>query len=147
MKIAISGKRDICENARGVIEKTLREILTSRSDVEAIIFGGARGTDTFALECAYKIRGDLKVPELIVIVPFKINKQPREAREAIERYADRVIELDQPFSKGGYFKRNEEMVKMADLLIAFWDRKDGGTWNTIKTARKSGKEIKIVEVL
>ncbi len=148
MKIAISGKRDISEEARWVIGKTLTEILTSRNDVEAIIFGGARGTDTVALECAYKIKQELNMTfELVVVVPFKVDKQPREAREAIERYADRVIELNLPLSKGGYFKRNEEIVKMADLIIAFWDRKDGGTWHTIKTARKFGKEIKIVDVL
>lgn len=147
MKIAITGTRDVTPEGRKKIEDALAEIITSRDDIEAIIFGGARGTDTIALEIAHKIRQDTnKVFELVVVVPFKINKQPREAREAIEKYADRLIELDQPFSMGGYLKRNQEMVRMADLVLAFSDKRDGGTTHTIDIARKFRKEIKVFEL-
>lgn len=147
MKIAITGTRNVAPEGRELIRKALSEIITSRNDIEAIIFGGARGTDTVALECAYEIREEQKRNfELIVVVPFKIEKQPREAQEAILKYASRVIELSLPFSMGGYHKRNEEMVKMADMILAFWDRKDGGTSHTIERARKHGKEIKVIKL-
>jgi uncharacterized phage-like protein YoqJ len=147
MKIAITGTRNINPERQALIEKTLTEIITSRNDIEAIIFGGAKGTDTIALECAYKIKQEQqKNFELVVVIPFIIDKQPREARDAIKRCAERLIELKLPYSKGGYLKRNEEMVKMADLLIAFRDKNDGGTSNTIENARKFKKEIQIIEV-
>ncbi len=147
MKIAITGTRDVAPGGRELIKRALNEVIASRNDIEAIIFGGARGTDTVALECAYEIKREMQRNfELIVVVPFKIEKQPRAAQDAILKYATRVIELNLPFSMGGYHKRNEELVKMADLILAFWDRKDGGTSDTIERARKHGKEIKVIEL-
>lgn len=147
MRIAITGTRNVTPEGRDLIKRVLSEVIASRNDIEAIIFGGARGTDTVALECAYEIRVEQKRNfELIVVVPFKIEKQPRAAQDAILKYANRVIELNLPFSMGGYHKRNEEIVKMADMILAFWDRKDGGTSHTIERARKHGKEIKVIEL-
>ena len=38
--------------------------------------------------------------------------------------------------------RNQYMVDNSDLVLAIWNGKEsGGTWNTIKYARKQGKKI------
>ncbi len=47
------------------------------------------------------------------------------------------------FGKSAGFKRNEEMAKNADMLIAFWDGKSRGTDHMIKCAIKLGLEVHI----
>jgi hypothetical protein len=40
--------------------------------------------------------------------------------------------------------RNEEMAKVGDMLIAFWDGKSKGTKNMIQLAKKHGLIIEII---
>ncbi|HCC34140.1 MAG TPA: hypothetical protein DEQ02_00285 [Ruminococcaceae bacterium] len=43
-------------------------------------------------------------------------------------------------------KRNEEIIAYADLVIAFWDFDSKGTQNSIASAIKAGKPVKIIEL-
>lgn len=43
------------------------------------------------------------------------------------------------------YRRNEEMAKVADCLVAFWDGKSSGTRHMIETMRKLGKPVRIVK--
>lgn len=45
--------------------------------------------------------------------------------------------------KAGYI-RNEQMVKNADALVAFWDGKSKGTKHMIDTAEKHGLPTRII---
>ena len=42
--------------------------------------------------------------------------------------------------------RNEQMVKKADCVIAFWDGKSRGTKNLIHLAKNHGKDLHIVHI-
>ncbi len=43
--------------------------------------------------------------------------------------------------------RNEYMVNKSDSVIAVWDGvEEGGTWYTVKYARKNGKTVNVIEV-
>ena len=48
------------------------------------------------------------------------------------------------YGKSAGFRRNEEMAKEADALVAFWDGKSKGTGHMIQTMLKLGKRVKIV---
>ena len=48
------------------------------------------------------------------------------------------------YGKYAGFRRNEEMAKVADALIAFWDGKSKGTKHMIDTMKKLGKPVRIV---
>jgi hypothetical protein len=48
------------------------------------------------------------------------------------------------YGRGAGFKRNCQMAKYADALIAFWDGKSRGTRHMINTATKKGIQVKIV---
>lgn len=48
------------------------------------------------------------------------------------------------YGKGAGYKRNEEMAKYSDCLIAFWDGKSKGTKHMIDLAKMHGLKIKIV---
>lgn len=47
------------------------------------------------------------------------------------------------YGKSAGPKRNEEMSKIGDYFICFWDGKSKGTKSMINYARKTGKPIKI----
>lgn len=42
--------------------------------------------------------------------------------------------------------RNRDIVRMADVVVTFWDGVSRGTGNTIDLASKAGKKVIVVEV-
>jgi hypothetical protein len=48
------------------------------------------------------------------------------------------------YGKSAGYKRNEEMAKYADALIAFWDGKSKGTKHMIDLANRYGLKTKVV---
>ena len=48
------------------------------------------------------------------------------------------------YGKGAGVKRNEEMAKYAEVLIAFWDGKSKGTKSMIDLAKRYGLKVKVV---
>ncbi len=47
------------------------------------------------------------------------------------------------FGKSAGPKRNEEMARIADFVICFWDNESKGTKSMIELAKKHGKPVKI----
>lgn len=50
------------------------------------------------------------------------------------------------YGRGAGFIRNAEIIKNSDFVFAFWDGKSKGTLNSINTAKKLNKKIKIIKV-
>lgn len=50
------------------------------------------------------------------------------------------------FGKAAGFKRNDEMAKSADALIAIWNGSSGGTKHMIETAKRHGLKVSIYVV-
>jgi len=74
----------------------------------------------------------------------------RGADKLGEKYAiDRLLVLKEfpadwnTFGKSAGYRRNEQMAKYADALIAFWDGKSKGTEHMINLAKKYNLKIKI----
>lgn len=84
-------------------------------DWTKIISGGAPGVDTFAKNWA------------------KDNDIPIE-----------IIRPKDPKVKSDYFKRNIEIVKKADKVVAFWDKSSKGTAFTVEFAIEVGKPVFIL---
>ena len=67
-----------------------------------------------------------------------------------ERYAKekgltlKQLPADWTKGKSAGYKRNEEMAKYADALIAFWDGKSKGTGHMIDLAKKYNLKVKVV---
>jgi hypothetical protein len=49
-----------------------------------------------------------------------------------------------PSTSGNYLKRNIEMVKLSDEVLAFWDGFSYGTAHTIATAVSLGKPARVI---
>lgn len=141
MIVAFTGIRDLAVASWPDVELAVLEAVGDGAT--ELRFGGARGADTVALAVAcsaHVLR--------CVIVPFQIKSQPRDAVRVIEQCADEVHELNLPPSKGAYIKRNRELVRGADLVVAFTDgRTGGGTAATIELAHRSGVPVRIVDVV
>lgn len=97
----------------------LTECLKEYKDISLIISGGAQGTDTLARNYAESNN-----------IPYK------EIKPDYNKYPGRYAPI----------KRNEEIVRAADRLIAFWDMKSPGTKSAIKFAKKHRLQIKVISV-
>jgi predicted Rossmann fold nucleotide-binding protein DprA/Smf involved in DNA uptake len=116
MKIAIVGSRTYPQLK--LVEWFVRDIPLG----VVIVSGGADGVDAAAIEYA-KRRG----------METREHMPNLEGCKAKHEYAER------------YYARNQKIVDDCDLLVAFTERDSGGTWDTIKRARKAGKPLKIVK--
>jgi predicted Rossmann fold nucleotide-binding protein DprA/Smf involved in DNA uptake len=146
VNIAISGTRNISADDLVIIKETMGKILLEHP--EEILFGGARGVDTVALMEAFQARKDARLPRLNVIVPWRLVDQPAEARERARACADEIVELKaaSKLDMGAYARRNQELVKRADKLVAFWDGLSHGTGMTIDMAREKGIPVQVVKI-
>lgn len=85
-------------------------------DTKTIISGGAKGIDTLAAKYA-KERG----LQFIEILP-DYNK----------------------FGRGAPLRRNNDIIDLAQVVLAFWDGKSKGTQYVIERCRKLGKKCTVI---
>ena len=83
--------------------------------VTQIVSGGAKGVDQCAREYARKM--DIPLLEFLPEYP--------------------------KYGRAAPIRRNEEIVRSADLVLAFWDGKSRGTMYTVRFARKMGVKVQI----
>ncbi|MBO5653473.1 MAG: hypothetical protein J6S44_04600 [Clostridia bacterium] len=103
-----------------VVSRSIRDFDLSPhvpEGVEVIISGGANGIDTLAEEYADRNR----ISKMIL--------RPDYAR----------------YGKGAPLKRNEEMVRLADVVLVIWDGVSRGTKYTVDYAEKQGKKVILVK--
>lgn len=88
-------------------------------DTTEIVSGGATGVDTSARE--YAVRNQIKLTEFL----------PDYKR----------------YGRGAPIVRNMEIIKHADLVLAFWNGKSRGTQHVIDECRRLGVPINVYCVL
>jgi len=117
MKVAIVGNRIgwECENVLAYIYSKLSE-MGFDYDCDELVSGGAVGVDSFAQEFA-RLYG----VKFVIMYPTGDLPSP-------EKYHD----------------RNRRIVDYSDTIIAFQNRKMGGTQYTINYAKKKGKTVIII---
>ena len=103
--------------SRGLSVDNLGDYLPEGTD--EIVSGGAKGIDTCAAEFAHE--NNIKLTEFL----------PDYKR----------------FGRGAPLKRNITIIEYADTVLAFWDGKSKGTAFVIDSAKKLGKEIRVIELL
>lgn len=115
MRLIVAGSRT-CDDWELV--KTTLDRLTRRLDKKKLVVlsGGAKGADKLGERWAF---------------------------ESMVGYEVYRADWDK-YGKAAGMKRNAEMVKAADVLIAFWDGKSPGTEAIIDMAYKQGLKVKVV---
>ncbi len=99
--------------SRDISIKNLGDFLPE--DVDEIVSGGARGVDKCAKDFA--VKNGIKFTEFL----------PEYKR----------------YGKSAPLKRNDKIIKYADIVYAFWNGRSPGTKYVIDKCNKSGKEIRI----
>ena len=120
MNIIIAGSRNINMKHEDFNAKIDHLLQNCKEQVE-IVSGRARGADRMGER--YAAENGLKVH----LFPAEWNTM-------------------RGFDKAAGYKRNEEMAKFSDALIAFWDGKSRGTKHMIDLAHKHGLRVRIVRV-
>lgn len=88
----------------------VEQLVASLPEEVVVVSGGARGVDTWAIEAAKR----------------------RDMRTL-------VLPADwQRYGKSAGMRRNTELVRIVNIVHAFWDGKSRGTQHTIELARESG---------
>jgi len=120
-RIIVAGSREFTDYA--LLDRKLTHVLQRLTpDDTAIVSGLARGADLMGKRWAEEHGFD--------VLPFPANWYPRGKEGGLDRRA-------------GYI-RNEEMLKVATHLVAFWDGQSPGTSNMIDIARKKGIKVVVV---
>ena len=102
--------------SRGIIVEELEKYIPQNA--EEIVSGGARGVDTCAAEYA--------------------RSHGKQLTEFLPDYSR--------FGRGPPYKRNEERVKYADEILAFWDGKSKGTEYVIRYAKSQNKRVTVINM-
>lgn len=133
------------------LKKTLFDTVEAvyESGFRRFICGMAEGCDLYFCEAVLLLREEHPDVSLEAAVPFAGQAERWGAAEQA-RYedllsrCDTVTVLQEHYSPGCMMKRNRYMVDHADLIIACYDGKTGGTLNTLRYAIE--RDVQIVHL-
>lgn len=133
--VAFTGPEDVGYEAYDYIEHTIRNL----PRFTCYVSGGAYGVDSFAALIAYR-----KFPDAEHKIYYPDDEGNRYNKRLVQVLGRRPNVCIRGI-KGGYMKRNDALVKAADILVAFpetsTEQLRSGTWATIRRARTSGVPV------
>ena len=141
-----TGHRDAGEEFRGVLECAVLELINS--GVDTFIAGGAVGFDMIAAETVLEIKADYPHIRLLLYLPCRNHSAKWSAEDCtrldvIINNADEVRYItDGEYADGCMKRRNAAMVRDAHYCIAWFDRRIGGTSQTVAIANKCGCAVR-----
>ncbi len=109
--------------------------------------GMAMGFDVISAETVLAVKNAFPTPlELICVLPFKnqnynFNGDWKGRFDSVLQKCDETIILSEKYHTGCYQERNIYMVDNSDYVITWYDGQKGGTENTVKYAKKIGRQI------
>ena len=117
MKVIIAGSRDITDVQ--VVAEATREAHKAGIRITQVVSGGAHGVD--------------RIGEYL-------------AQQTLHCRVARFIPDWNRYGKSAGYRRNAEMSRYADALVAVWDGSSHGTRHMIETMRSLGKLVYVKEV-
>ena len=139
MRVTFFGHADFFEEER--YEEILLNLLEEKCNGKEVSFYlGENGTfDRFAYTCAKKYKSKHPTAKLIFVTPY-IEQAYLSARAPSydETVFPNIESTPYPYRIP---KRNEYMVKSADLIITYVKRETGGAYKTLKFAKKENKPV------
>lgn len=113
------------------------------------ISGGAMDVDTWAVEAVLKLKEKhswilLEMVSLFDDQAKSWTVEYRQRHDSLFKKADIVTATSNSFYRGCYHKRNRYMVDNADVVLACFDGKAGGTEVTMDYAEKNEVPVMIL---
>ena len=124
--------------------KILKELLNTKEYVDFLV--GRNGEfDIFVSSSIRKVRKELWDcnSSLILILPY-ITMDYEHNKNSYEEYYDEIQVCHKSLAthyKSAIQTRNREIVDKSDLVVCYIEKNNGGAYQTIKYALKSGKQI------
>lgn len=144
------GYNEDCEKCKEFKTKLLNLVFEcSKIGFDTFISGVALGFDTFACDSVLFAKNKFPQIELMLAIPCK--NQPEKWGEVDKKRYEDILSRANPFYvstnyyQGCFIKRNHFMVDKADLVIACFDGKKGGTKSTVDYALKKRKNILFIK--
>lgn len=114
--------------------------------VDHFICGMADGCDLYFCEAVLRLKADHPEVFLEAAVPFpgqadNWSNVEKDRYDSFLGACDKITLLQEEYTPGCMMKRNRYMVDHADLIIACYDGKPGGTLNTLRYAIEKGIQI------
>jgi hypothetical protein len=145
----------------GLPDAVRREVAAALAAGKKIVTGGALGVDYWATETALSIdQARLKVilPTSLAVYAAHYRRRATERVIPAEQAEDLIRQLETVARAGGlvehperpqvvdvttYYLRNQDVVDMADELVAFQVNASGGTQDTVDRARLKGIPVTV----
>lgn len=122
-------------------------LILAKEDCRTFYCGMAMGFDIIAAETVLAVKNAFSEPlRLICVLPFKNQSYnfPDDWKirfNSVLQKCDEKIILSEKYFTGCYQERNTYMVDHSDYVITWFDGQSGGTKNTIRYAKKIGRQI------
>ena len=123
---------------------TIKELLSK--GFYNFVTGGALGFDTLVAEVALELREIYTQLRLIVVAPYAgqssgWTESERMRYRSIINAADDYVCLQQGFSRDCMKLRNQQMVDMSSVCVAYLKRSRSGTAQTVRMAQIQNKKV------
>lgn len=145
---SFTGHRDIPERDIPVLEGLLERAVEYfyKNGVRRFCLGGAVGFDTLAAKTVLRLK--LKCPDvsLILILPCQDqdgswDERDRDMYSYILTCADEIEYVSDEYTKGCMKKRNQRLVELCDVLVAYSYKERSGSAQTVRMANEAGKTV------
>jgi len=138
-----------CVELKAVLAEQIR--LLAEAGVTQFLSGMAEAVDTWAALSVLDLREKNPAIKLHCILPCtmqaeKWSASSRELYRSILERADSVVYVSRDYHKNCMLDRNRFMVEHASTLLAVYNgERRGGTAATVRYARKSGREVIVID--
>lgn len=147
-RIAFTGHRSFAGTDRDDVLVGLKRLVNSLDRRVTISTGGAVGLDTDAFEVTSlsdKVDSILHIPFEYQYDELLRVSHNLEGYNNVVRCRQCMSGMKRPLTPADnrfYQLRNEHMVDTSDIVYCYWNGEEqGGTWNTVRYARKVGKPV------
>ncbi|MFR9650928.1 MAG: SLOG family protein [Rikenellaceae bacterium] len=149
MVVSFTGHRKFdYEASYSTLVECVKRLYNGRSEPLIFLSGMADGFDLAAAEAVLELREEVGGGvELHAIIPYRghiksMNEQAQRRYQLVVDCADCVVYLEDRYSHGVFFRRNDYLVEHANKMIAYYDRvSKGGTGYTVKRALRKSIEV------
>ena len=138
-----------CLALKALIDDLLREAYAA--GFRRFYCGMATGADMYFGEAVAALRKEHPDITLEAVIPFRGQerrwpKAQRERYARLEEQCDGLTVLHDEYRRGCMQERNRYMVDRSSLLLAVYDGKPGGTYNTVRYAEKQHVTVVVLPV-
>lgn len=146
--VCFTGHRSIAEDKAILIPRALDTVISGLIAMGAKSFrlGGAVGFDTIAALSVLEAKEKYPHITLDLILPCrdqaeKWDEHNVKAYNYVLERADSVSYVCDTYRRGCMYERNRRLVDGSDMVVAYLEKKDGGSAYTYRYAEEKGVEI------